>query len=139
MKNIIEKYIEHDTHDGELQIRGTCPDRLDGRIDHLEEEAQKEEERQEEMVQSIDNDNQECQTTSRKSGGNHWLGFPAHCKAQDRWSWQGNRSSAVRQPMAHHPYCLHIYVTVISHSSVAYTSTMDLINETKTLIKTATA
>ena len=67
MKSIIEKYIEHKTLRGEHQIRGTStllstqlrPDRLDGRIDHLEEEAQKEEERQEEMVQSLDNEIQE--------------------------------------------------------------------------------
>ena len=67
MKNIIEKYIEHKIFDGEHQIWGTSTllstqvrqDRLDGRIDHLEEEAQKEEEQQDEMVQSIDNDNQE--------------------------------------------------------------------------------
>ena len=63
MKSIIEKYIEHETFSGEQQFRGTSTllsthvrrDRLNGRMDHLEEEAQKGGEQQEEIVQSIDN------------------------------------------------------------------------------------
>ena len=135
VKSIIEKYIEHKTLDGEHQISGTST--LHGRMDHLEAEAQKEDDQQEEMVQSIDNDIQrECQTTSRNDGGNQWWELPAHCRARDRCICL---SAVTRRPMAHHPYCLHIYIIVTTHCSVAYTSTMDLVNEKKTLIKTATA